>query len=148
MKSWTMPARRGAAGCPVNPKSEIRNPKQAPNSNDKFSKPDQAARPRRLGFEDLLLCSLEFVSDFGFRISDFARRSCQTGGVQQTKMRGHRHRRTGSISIRRPSARAEARHASMTCWVFNAISGHSSLSWPERTWLAKLRNRFVSCAEG
>src|SRR5436309_9694708 len=30
--------------------------------------PTQSARPRRLGFEDLLLCSLEFVSDFGFRI--------------------------------------------------------------------------------
>src|SRR5205809_5816820 len=57
-------------GCSArtNPKSETRNPKQAPNSNDKFSKPDQSARPRRLGFEDLLLCSLEFVSDFGFRI--------------------------------------------------------------------------------
>src|SRR5437667_2255759 len=59
--------------CPArtNPKSETRNPKQAPNSNDKFSKPDQLARPRLLGFADLLLCSLEFVSDFGFRISDF-----------------------------------------------------------------------------
>src|SRR5438876_8353966 len=55
----------------TNPKSETRNPKQAPNSNDKSSKPDQSARPRRLGFADLLLCSLEFVSDFGFRISDF-----------------------------------------------------------------------------
>src|SRR5438093_257897 len=51
----------------TNPKSETRNPKQAANSNDKFSKRDRSARPRRLGFEDLLLCSLEFVSDFGFR---------------------------------------------------------------------------------
>src|SRR5437762_11479312 len=61
--------------CPAktNPKSETRNPKRALNSNEKFSKPDQSARPRRLGFADLLLCSLEFVSDFGFRISDFAR---------------------------------------------------------------------------
>src|SRR5438552_17060700 len=61
--------------CPArtNPKSEIRNPKQALNSNEKFSKPDQSARPRRLGFGDLLLCSLEFVSDFRFRFSDFAR---------------------------------------------------------------------------
>src|SRR5437762_3039304 len=59
--------------CPAktNPKSETRNPKRALNSNEKFSKPDQSARPRRLGFADLLLCSLEFVSDFGFRISDF-----------------------------------------------------------------------------
>src|SRR5438552_19190121 len=55
----------------TNPKSEIRNPKRAPNPNEKFSKPDQSARPRRLGFADLFLCSLEFVSDFGFRISDF-----------------------------------------------------------------------------
>src|SRR2546425_6565853 len=70
----------------TNPKSETRYPKQAPNLNDKPSKSDQSARPRRLGFEDLLLCSLEFVSDFGFRISDFARHSCQTGGVQQRKM--------------------------------------------------------------
>src|SRR5437667_12813972 len=70
----------------TNPKSETRNPKQAPNSNDKLSKPDQSARPRRLGFEDLLLCLLEFVSDFEFRISDFGRHSSQTGGVQQRKM--------------------------------------------------------------
>src|SRR5213592_2323891 len=74
--------------CPArtNPKSETRNPKQAPNSNDKFSKPDQSARRRRLGFEALLLCLLEFVSDFGFRISDFGRHSCRTGGVQHRKM--------------------------------------------------------------
>src|SRR5437867_13408056 len=74
--------------CPVrtNPKSETRNPKQARNSNDKFSNPE-SARPRRLGFEDLLLYSLEFVSDFGFRISDFARHSCQTGGGQQRKIK-------------------------------------------------------------
>src|SRR5947209_4315694 len=74
--------------CPAktNPKSETRNPKQARNSNDKFSKPDQLARLRRLAFEDLLLCSLKFVSDFGFRISDFARHSCQTGGVHQAEM--------------------------------------------------------------
>src|SRR5881409_2771156 len=54
-------------GCPArtNPKSETRNPKQAPNSNDKFSKPDQLARTRWRGFKDLLLCPLEFVSDFG-----------------------------------------------------------------------------------
>src|SRR5439155_1275509 len=54
-----------------NAKSEIRNPKQAPNPNERFSKPNQSAHRGRLGFEDLLLCSLEFVSDFGFRISDF-----------------------------------------------------------------------------
>src|SRR5207249_1051209 len=59
----------------TNPKSETRNPKQALNSNDESSKPDESARPRRLGFEDLLLCSLEFVSDFGFRISDFGFRT-------------------------------------------------------------------------
>src|SRR5881296_1042326 len=69
----------------TNPKSETRNPKQAPNSNDKSSKPDQSARPRRLGFEDLLLCSLEFVSDFGFRISDFARHSCQNRRLLRVK---------------------------------------------------------------
>src|SRR2546422_7276181 len=58
--------------CPArtNPESETRNPKQAPNSNDKFSKPDQSARPRRLGFEDLLLLLIGIC--FGFRISDFA----------------------------------------------------------------------------
>src|SRR5947208_3093155 len=59
--------------CPAstNPKSEIRNPKQPPNPNEKFSKPTQSARPQRLGFADLLLCSLECVADFGFRISHF-----------------------------------------------------------------------------
>src|SRR5213593_381090 len=79
-------------GCPArtNPKSETRNPKQAPNSNDKFSKSDQSARPRRLGFRDLLLCSLEFVSDFGFRISDFGFRilpaiPAKTGGCYVLK---------------------------------------------------------------
>src|SRR5438876_6726594 len=59
--------------CPAktNPKSETRNPKQAANSNEKFSKPDQSARPAAAWFQDLLLCPLEFVSDFGFRISHF-----------------------------------------------------------------------------
>src|SRR6059036_1264400 len=61
-----------------NPKLEIRNKHQIQMTN--LQNPTQSARPRRLGFEDLLLCSLEFVSDFGFRISDFARHSCQTGG--------------------------------------------------------------------
>src|SRR5439155_14102146 len=67
-----------------NPKLEIRNKHQIQMTN--LQNPTQSARPRRLGFEDLLLCSLEFVSDFGFRISDFARHSSQTGGVQQRKM--------------------------------------------------------------
>src|SRR3989442_13345553 len=74
--------------CPArtNPKSETRNPKQAPNPNDKFSKPEQSVHSRRPGFEHF--CSFAHsnlfrISDFGF--SAFARRSSQIGGVQRVK---------------------------------------------------------------
>ncbi len=70
----------------------------------------------------------------------------------RSEARRRRGRRADSatylISIQRLFARADSKHASITCCVFNAISGQSSLRVPERTWLVKLRKRFVSCAFG
>ena len=47
-----------------------------------------------------------------------------------------------------PACCADSKQASITCCVFSAHIGHSLFSWPEKTWLAKLRNMMVFCAVG
>jgi hypothetical protein len=50
------------------PKSEIRNPKS--ETNPKEGKSENSKPPRASKFGILELSNFEFVSDFGFRISD------------------------------------------------------------------------------
>src|SRR5688572_12050230 len=45
-----------------------------------------------------------------------------------------------------PPERAELEQASITCWVCSAVCGQVALSFPDNTWAAKLRKRFVSWA--
>jgi hypothetical protein len=68
-------------GCYGNPKSEIRNPKQIQISNRQGSKRPGPRRSNRIPrastslrriFEFIDFNLFEFVSDFGFRISDFS----------------------------------------------------------------------------